>query len=216
MAYILFNLKKQILNFKFLSTIILFSVIIHGITKINIDLFDTSDLIYSFMAVAGLFISFLLFGDIITKDLEYQTIRYYIPAISRTNYMFSKFMSIIITWIAINIIINIYIYTQTDFFNFKNFITVIIADIFFSSITLLASVMIRKKSTIFFYGIIFSIAYTFLGYYFIDHKIKLLHFLSYIFPYTYLDNFYLSFLLLIYSLIIFFIINNVVFKNKEL
>lgn len=138
--YIKIGLKKQLISFILLTTIILLIYFINN-KQFNIDNLLT------IIPFIGIIIT-ILFSGIIQEEIESGTFRFYLTkSVCRNKIFISKLLTIIIYTISMLIYcLLIYIFINKNIKNVNNFLISSISLLFISTLIIMLSTIIKNKS----------------------------------------------------------------------
>jgi ABC-2 type transport system permease protein len=127
----------------------------------------------------------ILSHDCINREIELQTIRLITSKVSRLSFILGKFFGIACFWLVCLSISTLSIILVCNKFELSTIFMLFLTCIYYISITILISCIIKKSSMTNFIGLLISFAIPIFGLYCSLSQKKSLSIFSYLFPYYY-------------------------------
>lgn len=189
--------RHQLLSFKSIFFVLLFIVLgisleqLFSAVSIDIGGIDNKTYAGSFYVIIklavilfGYLFSSILSYSCINREMENKSARLVISKISRTEYIVGKYLANIMFWIICFVLIYGGLFLKYRIFDISELVTNIVTLMYYNSIILLLSTVVRRGAASNFLGLAVSIALPFIGLYTMAKN----SFLRFLFPYSYIFN----------------------------
>ena len=132
----------------------------------------------------GYLFSSILSHSCINREMENKSARLVISKISRTEYIVGKYLANIMFWIICFVLIYGGLFLRYRVFDISELVTNTVTLMYYNSIVLLLSTVVKHGAASNFLGLAVSIALPFIGLYTMAKN----SFLRFLFPYSYIFN----------------------------
>lgn len=187
--------RHQFFSFRSVFFVFLFVVLgfslnqLFALTSVEIGGIDNKTYAGSFYVIIKLAVMLLgyLFASIlshssINRETERKSVRLVISKISRTEYVTGKFLANVMFWVICFVLIYGCLFLKYKVFDVGELITNTVMMIYYNSITILLSVLVKRGAASNFLGLVVGIALPFAGLYTMAKN----SFLRFLFPYSYI------------------------------
>ena len=160
--------RHQLLSFKSIFFVLLFIVLgisleqLFSAVSIDIGGMDNKTYAGSFYVIIKLFSS-ILSHSCINREMENKSARLVISKISRTEYIVGKYLANIMFWIICFVLIYGGLFLKYRIFDISELVTNIVTLMYYNSIILLLSTVVRRGAASNFLGLAVSIALPYSG-----------------------------------------------------
>lgn len=187
--------RHQFFSFRSVFFVFLFVVLgfsldqLFALTSVEIGGIDNKTYAGSFYVIIKLTVMLLgyLFASIlshssINRETERKSVRLVISKISRTEYVTGKFLANVMFWVICFVLIYGCLFLKYKVFDVGELITNTVMMIYYNSIIILLSVLVKRGAASNFLGLVVGIALPFAGLYTMAKN----SFLRFLFPYSYI------------------------------